>query len=167
MPTRERDSSLRGAQRVESSIDINAPIEQVWDVVTDPETFPKAIDWVSETWTEADGPLREGTVYFERAKLGLREGVYRWVVTLSEPPRRTVHVHESREFEAELELRLEPLGDERTRYTQVMHFRSLPAFRPLGYLLERTVVKRRMQRDFDEMILPNFKRIAERRTLAA
>lgn len=157
--------ALRGAQRVESSIEIGAPIDQVWDVVTDPVVFPEAIDWVFEAWTEDDGPVGEGTVYFERAKPGLRADTYRWEVTAFDPPRRMVHTHESSELDAELVLVLEPLGDDRTRYTQVMHFRSFPSFRPLGYLLERTLMKRGMQRDFDEMILPNFKRIAEQRAL--
>jgi hypothetical protein len=44
-----------------------------------------------------------------------------------------------------------------------MDFRALPAFRPLGYVLERTVMKRQMRRDFDRMILPNYKALAEAR----
>jgi uncharacterized protein YndB with AHSA1/START domain len=158
---------LRGAQRVRSSIDIDAPIERVWAVVTDPAAFPEAIDWVSEAWTEDGGPLDEGSVYFERGKPGLREGTYRWEVTVCEPPRRTVHYHRSGELEAELELLLEPIDDGATRYTQLLRFRSLPAFRPLGYVLERTVMRRGMQRDFDEMILPNFKRLAEQSAVTA
>lgn len=78
-----------------------------------------------------------------------------------------VHYHRSGEMEAELELELEALDDGRTRYTQVLSFRSLPASRPLGYVLERTVVRRTMQRDFEEMILPNFTRLVERRGVTA
>jgi hypothetical protein len=44
-----------------------------------------------------------------------------------------------------------------------MHLRAFPGFRPLGWLLERTAVRWKMQRDFERMILPNYKRIAERR----
>jgi uncharacterized protein YndB with AHSA1/START domain len=160
-------SSLRGAQRVRSSIEIDARPEEVWSVVTDPGVFPEAIDWVSEAWTEDEGPLDEGRVYFERGKPGLREGTYRWEVTACEPPHRTVHYHESGELEAELELVLEPIDDGKTRYTQILHFRAFPAFRPLGYVLERTVMRRGMQRDFDETILPNFKRIVESRAATA
>lgn len=112
-------------------------------------------------------PTRTGSVYFERGKPGFREGTYRWEITAYDEHRRSVHVHESGEFAARLEVRTEPINDYRTRYEQVMHFRAIPAFRPLGYVLERTVMKRRMQRDFDEMILPNFKRIAERRAIKA
>lgn len=149
--------------RVESSIEIDAPIDLVWEVTADPATFVEGIDWVYEAWWEDDGPTGVGSVYYERAKPGLREDTYRWEITAHEPPNRAVHYHESGELEAELEVRLEPIDDGTTRYTQIMRFRALPAFRPLGYVLERTVMKRKMQRDFDEMILPNFKRLAEER----
>lgn len=152
-----------GFVRVDSTIDIDAPIEFVWEVTTDLATFVEGIDWVYEAWWEDDGSPGEGGTYVERAKPGLKEGIYRWEVTAYEPPHRAVHYHEGGELEAELEVLLEAVDDETTRYTQIMHFRALPLFRPLGYVLERTVMKRRMQQDFDGMILPNFKRLTEER----
>jgi hypothetical protein len=151
------------SQEIRSSIVIHAPVDVVWEVAHSPETFVEGIDWVSEAWIEDGDHLREGSVYAERAKPGFREGTYRWEITTYEPPTRSVHYHKSGELEAELEVVCEAIDDEETRYTQILRFRALPAFRPLGYLLERTVMKRNMQRDFDTMILPNFKLIAERR----
>ena len=150
-------------QEVRSNIIIDAPIEVVWEVANDPASFVAGIDWVYEAWPEDGQPLAEGSVYIERGKPGLRTGEYRWEVTVFEPPRRSVHYHKSGELEAELEVLAESVDVDTTRYTQVLHFRALPAFRPLGYILERTVMKRKMQRDFDEMILPNFKTMAEMR----
>lgn len=150
-------------QEVRSTIVIDAPIEVVWEVTNDPTSFVDAIDWVYEAWTEDGEPLEEGSVYMERGKPGLKKGEYRWEVTAFEPPRRGVHYHRSGELEAELEVLAESIDADMTRYTQVLHFRALPAFRPLGYVLERTLMKRNMQRDFDEMILPNFKAMAELR----
>ncbi|QZP39560.1 hypothetical protein [Halobaculum magnesiiphilum] len=108
-------------------------------------------------------PSGKGSVYIERAEPGLTEDTYRWEITAFEPPNRIVHYHEGGELEAELDVLTEAIDEETTRYTQVVRYRALPAFQPLGYVLERTVMKRRMQRDFDEMILPNFKRIGEER----
>ena len=166
----DRDTGTRRLagdyQEVRSSVVVAAPVDVVWAVVNDPSAFVEAIDWVFEVWVE-DDELREGSVYLERAKPGLRSGTYRWEVTAFDPPKRSVHYHRSDEFEAELHVRCEALDDETTRYTQVLRFRALPAFRPLGYVLERTVMKRNMQGDFDTMILPNFKHIAERRAAAA
>jgi carbon monoxide dehydrogenase subunit G len=150
-------------QTVRGSIVIDAPIEYVWDVVNDPATFVEGIDWVFEARSEGDAPLGVGSVYVERAKPGLREGTYRWEITAMDPPHRAVHSHSSGEIEIDLEVTCEALDANSTRYTQVMEYRALPAFRPLGYILERTVMKRQMQRDFDQMILPNYKRIVEQR----
>lgn len=155
---------MPGYQRVRSSVVIDAPAETVWEVVTDPGNYAEAIDWVHEVRREDDGPMGEGSVYVERAKPGLREGTYRWEVTEFDPPRRAVHVHEGGEIEAHLAIEVAPIDDDTTHYAQVMDFRALPAFRPLGYVLERTVMRRGMQRDFDGMILPNYKAMAEARS---
>ena len=150
-------------QQIEASIEVDAPIDTVWATVHDPAVYVEGIDWVYAAWWEDDTPVGPGSVYLERAKPGIKEGTYRWELTEYEPPRRAVHSHRSGELEADLELILEPLTDARTKYTQRMRFRALPAFRPLGWLLERTVMKRQMRRDFEQMILPNYKRIAETR----
>jgi carbon monoxide dehydrogenase subunit G len=151
------------SQLIEASIDIDAPAETIWAVVHDPAIYVEAIDWVHEAHWETDGPPARGSVYAERAKPGPKERIYRWELTEFDPPRRSVHSHTSGELEADLEVLLEPIADGRTRYTQRMHVRAMPAFRPLGWLLERAVMKRKMQRDFERMILPNYKQIAERR----
>lgn len=150
-------------QTVRASIIIDAPIEFTWEVLSDPQTYVEGIDWVYEAWREDDGPMRRGSVYLERAKPGIKEGTYRWEISAFDPPRRAVHSHSSGELEADLEIELEPLSAQSTRYTQSMHFRGLPAFRPLGIIIERTVMKKQMERDFEKMILPNYKLIVEER----
>ena len=151
------------SQQIEASIEIDAPVATVWATVHDPAVYVEGIDWVREAWWEDDGPLGRGSVYAERAKAGLKESIYRWELTVFEPPRRAVHSHASGELRADLEVLVEPITDSHTRYTQRMHIRALPVFRPLGWVLERTAVRWKMQRDFERMILPNYKRIAERR----
>jgi hypothetical protein len=153
-------------QIVQGSIVIHAPVELVFEVTSDPANFVAAIDWVFEARREDDGPMRVGSVYVERARPGPREGMYRWEITAYDPPHRKVHSHRGGELEADLECLYEALEAESTRYTQIMRFRALPAFRPLGFILERTVMKRKMQRDFEGMILPNYKSIAEQRFAA-
>ena len=152
-----------GYQEITSSIDIDAPVDEVWAVTTDLDEMVEAIDWVYEADWDGDGEVGVGSVYVERAKPGLREGTYRWEVTAHDPPNRTVHSHRSGEIAADLEVRLEAVDESTTRYTQTLRFRALPAFRPLGFVLERTLMKRGMQRDFDRMILPNFKALVEDR----
>lgn len=164
--TTARDTANRSCadryRELESSIVIDAPVETVWAVVHDPATYVEAIDWVFDAWIEGDDRLGEGGVYVERAKYGLRERTYRWTVTADEPPNRNVMSHRSWEMEVEAEVLCEPTDDGRTQFTQRLRFRAFPGFRPLGYVLERTVMPRRMQRELDEMALPNIKRIVER-----
>ena len=40
-----------------------------------------------------------------------------------------------------------------TRYEQWMDYRYLPRFRPLGWMLEKLVVDRTVQRSFDKVVL--------------
>lgn len=149
-------------QTITAGITIEAEPDTVWAIATDPLVYPTTIDWVYDAWWEDEQrPPGEGSVYVERAKPGPKEGIYRWTISVYEPPRRTVHSHRGSELGADLELLMQPLGEGRTRYTQTMQFRALPGFRPLGFVLERTVMKRKMRRDFEQMVLPNLKRLIE------
>jgi uncharacterized protein YndB with AHSA1/START domain len=145
-------------QTIQASIEIDAPVEKVWELASDTRRYPEWVHFVREI-VRADVPAGEGAVYVERAKPGPKEGIYEWRIVAWEPPRRQVHVHSGSELEAELTIQVEPVGG-RTRYGQRMRFRALPGFRPLGFLLERTVMKRKMRGDF-RRILATFKRIAE------
>ncbi len=107
----------------------------------------------------SDTPLRQGSTYRERAKPGPREGSYDWRVEEWEEPRRQVHSHASFEMEARLTCLLEE-SDGGTRYRQVMSYRMLPKLRPLGWVLERAFIQRKMHSDM-ERFLANAKRIIE------
>ena len=154
-------------RRVAASIEVDAPAAVMWDILSDPHTYTETIDWVYEIPECSGVPLEEGSFYVERAKPGPRTGLYRWDVTEAEEGRYAVHSHRGGELEADLRIEVEPLGDERCRLTQVMRFRALPKFRPLGVIVERLVMGPSMRRDFERMILPNFGAMAERRHAAA
>jgi hypothetical protein len=92
------------SQLIEASIEIDAPVATVWATVHDPAVYVEGIDWVREAWWEEDGPTGRGSVYAERAKVGIKETISRWELTVFEAPRRSVHSHASGELEAELEV---------------------------------------------------------------
>lgn len=154
-------------QMIQANTIINAPIQLVWQAVNDPSLFEEGIDWVYKAWSEDDQPLRLGSTYIEDAKPGLKQGIYRWKITAFDPPHRAVHSHRGGELEADIEVVCEAVDKQRTRYIQTMYFNALPAFRPLGFILERTIMKKQMQNDIDQMILPNYKRIIEQRYAAS
>ena len=137
--------------RITESILIDAPPDVVWDFVCDADRYPEWIYFVREVFDTSEGPMREGWVYHERAKPGPVETTSEWTITRFEPP--TVQVHEGRmpEMDAVLTIELTP-HDGGTRWEHSMRFRMLPGFRPLGWLLERTVVKWKMRADFRKIL---------------
>jgi uncharacterized membrane protein len=69
--------------RFEHSIDIDAPQQGVWDVLTDIEAWPARVDTVEEVELLTPAPLANGSrVRLKQPKLG--EGV--WDVTIWNPP---------------------------------------------------------------------------------
>jgi carbon monoxide dehydrogenase subunit G len=145
---------------ISESIHVAVPRERVWDLLNDMKGYPRWIYFVREVFDISDGPVGKGTVYFERAKPGPFESVSEWRITEFEPPARQTHVGRMPEMEAELRIRLEPDG-EGTLWHHEMDFRMLPKFRPLGWVVEQLVVKRKMRSDF-RRILQSAKEIVER-----
>lgn len=139
---------------------VDAPPETVWDFICEAERYPEWIYFVREVFDTSEGPMGEGWVYHERAKPGPIETVSEWKVTEFEPPHLQVHEGRMPEMEAVLTMRLSPHNGG-TRWIHSIQFRMLPGFRPLGWLLERTVVKWKMRSDF-RRILSTAKKIIER-----
>ena len=141
-------------------IEIDAPPERVWEFVSDTARYSEWIEFVRELVEVSDSPLRACSTYRERAKPGPRESVYEWRIEEWDAPRRQVHSHASFEMDARLEVALEP-SNGGTRMWHRMEYRMFPKLRPLGWLLERAVVRRKMRADM-ERFLGNAKRIIER-----
>jgi hypothetical protein len=136
---------------VRDSVFVEAPLRDVWALVSDVERCPEWIHFVTVTTPVTDGPTREGTVYKEWSQVGPFKSESEWRVTEFEPFRRQTHVGRMPEGVATLRIRLEPEGDG-TRWHHEMEIRVLPNVRPLGWLLERLVVRRKMQADFRRML---------------
>jgi hypothetical protein len=146
--------------RVHESIFVGASPSKVWEFISDIERYPEWIYFVREATPMSEGPVGEGTKYKERAKPGPFESVSEWQITEFEPPRHQTHIGRMPEMEATLRIRLEPEG-EGTRWFHEMDFRMLPRIRPVGWVLERLVVRRKMQADF-RRILTTAKSFLER-----
>ncbi len=109
--------------------------------------------------------MEAGTIYRERAKPGPFESESEWRITQFDPPSRQVRVDRIPEMEAELRIGLEPEG-EGTRWHHEMDCCIVPKIRPLGWLLEKLVVRRKMQSDF-RRILGSGKELIGRESRAA
>jgi hypothetical protein len=92
----------------EQSIDIDAPVERVWEVLTDVEAWPQRVETVEEAELLTPGPMSEGSrVRLRQPKLP--EGT--WDTTIWEPPSYFEWRQKSSGVTTIAGHRVEPLGE--------------------------------------------------------
>jgi hypothetical protein len=138
---------------------IDAAVPKVWEFINDLHRKPEYVHFVREVFDIPSHPLREGAVYRERARFGPRESVSEWRVVQFDPPKRQVQQSQSREMDATFTASLEIEGSG-TRLTVEMNVLLLPVLRPLGWLLEKLFVQRKVQKDVARAA-QNLKRLIE------
>jgi uncharacterized protein YndB with AHSA1/START domain len=79
--------------RIEESVQINRPVEEVYEFVANPENLPKWTGTVIETRKDTPGPLLEGSTFTSVAKFLGRRVESPFEVTAPEFPR--LHSHKS------------------------------------------------------------------------
>lgn len=129
---------------ITESVDIDVPRDVLWTFVND---FDRMTDWVTfadELRYISEGEIGKGTVYREYGGIGPMASESEWEITEFEPRERQVHVGDLGIMKLELTMTFEDRNG-KTRFTQELEFRALPAIRPLGWLLERVFIKRVMQ----------------------
>ncbi len=122
--------------RVEESVQINRPPEEVFDYVANPENLPEWSGIVLEVYKEAQGELREGERFTTRAKFLGRRFETPMQVTAHEPPRRHSHRSTGGPFEQEYTFVLEEAAGGGTRLMEVAEGEPGGFFRLVGPLLE-------------------------------
>lgn len=133
--------------RVEASIEVAAPLQEVWDHLADPRTHVDLgtfIEWVK---VPGDQPIAEGTVYRERSGPGFMKSESEWTITTFDPPRTLVHTSGDPSLPATAEWNFVELGPTSTQVTQALEFEMLPRARPLGRLLEAVFARRMTERE--------------------
>lgn len=145
--------------RIERTTDIEAPPEQVWDLVNDFDRMTEWVTFADELTYLSDGAVGEGTVYRETGGVGPMGGESEWEITAFEPLERQVHVGDLGIMEPVLTMTFDAI-DGGTRFGQSIELVALPGIRPVGWLLERIVIVRVMGSGLEET-QANLKRLAE------
>jgi uncharacterized protein YndB with AHSA1/START domain len=130
--------------RIETKYSIKAPVEQVFDYLTDPSNRPEWLDSTIKVENISEGPVSVGTSWTEVTKLAGR--VYEHVRTVAEYKRPQRYVMEFAFLGAKtgkFDLTFEPEG-EKTRITQVMEY-TLPAS-VLGLIADKVLFERRLRK---------------------
>jgi len=136
---------------VTNSTLINATPEKVWSFINNLERKPQYVQFVSVVFNISDGPVREGTIYHERARFGPRESVSEWKIIEFDPPKHQVQQSQSLEMAGTFTADLQPESSG-TRLTVEMNIGLLPVFRPLGWILEQLIIRRKMEADIEHSL---------------
>jgi uncharacterized membrane protein len=108
--------------RFEKSIEINAPQQRVWDVLTDLAAWPRRIETVDTVELLTPAPVTTGSrVRLKQPKLP--EGV--WEVTVWEAPSYFEWRQTATGMTTVAGHRVEPLGDGRERLTLTLEMRGI------------------------------------------
>ena len=139
---------------------IDAPVEQVWAMITDTRRYAEWVENTDEVVTASSDEATAGVTYEERNTVaGPLNGRSRWVVDSVDPMRHTVHSGEGIAVVKgmRLEMTLAPDGDG-TRYEHRLIY--TPALGPLGPVVN-LVLRPSVQRATDRGVA-NLKAICER-----
>jgi len=122
--------------RVEESVEINKPVEEVFSYVANPENLPEWSGIVQEVRKEAQGPPKEGDRFTSVAKFLGRRFETPFEVVSYEPPRRSSHRSTGGPFPQEWTRTFEQTAGGGTRLTQVTEGEPGGFFRLVGPVLE-------------------------------
>ncbi len=137
---------------IEKSALIEAPVEYVYDFVANDVTrLPEFVEFVLEVFDVTEGPVRVGTSFKERVKLGPFPQISNWTVAELDPSHRVVWVGHQSDMEMTLTKFTRSAGSG-TLYSQVFDYRMLPKARPIGRLLEKLVVHRRIDAALEKVV---------------
>ena len=132
--------------RFEKSIDINAPQQRVWDVLSDLEAWPRRIDTVEAVELLTPVPLTRGSrVRLRQPKLP--EGV--WDVTVWDPPSYFEWTQKTGGITSIAGHRVEALGEDSARLTLTLDMRGFLI--PVIALFYKGLTNRYMTREAEGM----------------
>ncbi len=130
---------------------INASPKKVWDFISDIEKAPEWVEVMQALVETSDNPVKAGTVYRERSKIGLKESETTWRVTKFEEPSVQIHECSESDFKATLTMRVEA-SNAGAKLTHITEYALMPKFSPLGWILEKLFVHRYMVKNLKQSV---------------
>jgi carbon monoxide dehydrogenase subunit G len=145
---------------LEGSIQVSAPRQTVWDLISDVTRYPEMGNIAEEAHMVTPGAVVEGSVYSETGRIAGMKSTGEWTISHFDPPEQQTHVGGDSSMSGELTWTLTELGPELTEVGQHVEFTAVPQFRPVGALLEWLFLTKMMAREMGH-IRDDIKRIAE------
>jgi uncharacterized protein YndB with AHSA1/START domain len=136
--------------RIEESVEINRPIEEVFAYVADPQNLPEWSGIVQEVRKEGQGQLEEGDRFSTIAKFLGRRFETPMEVGVHQPPRRHSDRSVGGPFAQEYTYTFEETAGGGTRLTQVAEGEPGGFFRLVGPLL-KAAGRRQFRADLENL----------------
>jgi len=138
-------------RKVEIIEHIKAKPEEVWAYISDIEQAPNWVVVMQSLIETTDNPVKKGTIYKERSKIGPNKSETQWTVTRFDEPNVQVHECESSTFRAVLTMQVAPseLG---TKLIHTTEYVLMPIFRPIGWMIGSLVIHKTMQKNLKESV---------------
>lgn len=149
---------------VTATIDIAAPPEVVWGLLSDPHRYPELAEPTQRMVSVPEGPLRVGAVYREYGGLGPFRAESEWHVTEYEPVRHQVHDGDDGSMRYHLVIDIDP-SDGGSRLTQQLALTAEGRMKPVSTVLWPLFMRRLAQQAMDKTVA-NVKAAAESATTA-
>ena len=144
---------------VTASIDIEAPPEDIWALMCDPNQYPELADPTDRMLSVPDEEFGVGYVYTEYGGIPPFKGESTWRVTEFEPMRRQIHVGDDGSMTFDLSIELDPI-DTGTHLTQKLKLTPRWYIRPVSLVMWPLMMRKRAQEALDKTVR-NAKRITE------
>lgn len=126
--------------RIEESVTIERPIEEVFNYLTTIERQPEWVTSMQRSTLTSDGPVGEGTTFRQTVKLVGRTIDADMTVTAYQPPHRYEFEGRSGPMQARIRFDLTPEGNG-TRIVQTLDGEAEGVFKLADPILARTVGK--------------------------
>lgn len=108
--------------RARVAVDIDAPVERVWEVVSDPRNLPRWDRHIVDVRGVPEGGLVRGSRYETQTRfMGIQAGVDAHVEEIDPP--RYARIYLSGLLDAVVTTRVSPIDDHRSRLEQEVEFR--------------------------------------------
>ena len=145
--------------RVETSIDIAASADSVWDLLMQPSRYPEVMTPSDEITELGDGVGKEGYVYKERGGIPPIKSELTWTVARVEPKKRLI----TDGTDGKVKIHVDWVLDETASGTRLVHTMELTPvwfLAPVMALMWPLMMRSRAQQALDGT-MANMKRIVE------
>jgi uncharacterized protein YndB with AHSA1/START domain len=128
--------------RIEQFTQINAPVEAVWDLMSDAKRYPEWVEATDRMISAPDEPMNVGYEYEEYGGIPPFKSDSVWRVTEFEPHRRQVHTGDDGSMTMNLVIELTET-ESGTNLMQSIDLKSRLWMRPLAMLMWPLLMRRR------------------------